>query len=296
MAYTVQSGDTMYTIAKRHGVTVNALLSANPQIQNPNMISPGQIINIPGQNSGQNSGQTAGAVSQCGGNLLVLAAASLQPAAEELRNLYAQRNPNVNIDYQFAASGVLQGRIEGGTPADIFISAGQPQMDALAQEGLLLNGTRKDLLRNELVLIAGEGKNLKFSSFAGLVDSSITRIGIGKPETVPAGMYARETLTNLSLWDKIKHKLIYFRDVRQVLEGVESGDVDVGLVYRSDAVTGENIKTVAVAPAGSHSPIVYPMAILRRTNCPNEAAAFAAFLSSAEAGQVFTKYGFTFVS
>lgn len=290
--YTVQAGDTMYCIAQKNGIALNTLLAANSQIKDPNMIFPGQVINIPGKgsNTSGKGSNTSGQAGQGQAGLTVSAAASLQDVAEELRNIYTRKYPNANINYRFASSGTLQQQIEEGAPVDLFISAGESQMDALSEKGLIKEGSRKDLLSNELVLIAK--KDSKLSSFAGLIDPSIARIGIGKPETVPAGMYAKQTLTYLNLWDRIKHKLVYAQDVRQVLASVESGDVDAGLVYRSDALVGENIRTVAVAPAGSHDPILYPLAIIKSTQNQKEAEAFAAFLSSDEAAQVFSKYGF----
>ncbi len=286
--YTVQQGDSMYTIAQKNGIALNTLLAANPQIKDINMINPGQTINIPEQIS---QGQVSqGQATQGQASLKVSAAISLQDVMEELRRIYTQKYSNVNITYRFCASGTLAREIEEGISADIFISAGESQMDDLAKKRLIVDTSRKDLLSNELVLIAP--KNSKLSSFTGLNDPSIAKIGIGTPQTVPAGMYAKETLTSLHLWDKISSKLVYYPNVRRVLESVESGEVDAGLVYRTDALSGTNIKTVAVASAGSHSPILYPMAIIKKSSNMEEAGKFASFISSDEAAQIFSKYGF----
>lgn len=224
-------------------------------------------------------------------NLTVAAAASLKDAMEELKTVYVQKNPGINITYNSASSGILQKQIEEGAPVDLFISAGMAQMDAIADKGLIVEASRKDLLGNELVLITNnDGKITDFNALAG---KDIARVSIGTPETVPAGMYAKETLTSLKLWDKIKPKLVMAGDVRQVLTYVENGDVDAGLVYRSDTVVGKNIKIVATAPEDSHKPIVYPMAIIKNSKAEKEAGAFATFLSSDEAAQIFSKYGFT---
>lgn len=223
-------------------------------------------------------------------SLTVSAAASLRDAAEELKALYAAKQPNVKITYNFAASGPLQKQIEEGAPVDLFISAGKTQMDALAAKGLIVDASRRDLLGNDLVLIAG--KDSTISGFEGLADKSVGKISIGTPDTVPAGQYAREVLTALTVWDKIQPKLVLAKDVRQVLTYVETGNVDAGLVYRSDAVNGKNIRVIAVAPAGSHRPIVYPVAIIKSTRHPKEAEEFALFLSSDEAAAVFTGHGF----
>ncbi|ACV64175.1 molybdenum ABC transporter, periplasmic molybdate-binding protein [Desulfofarcimen acetoxidans DSM 771] len=271
--YIVQAGDTMFTISQKYGIELETLIAANPQIKNPDLIFPGQVINIPGRSS-----------------LTVYAAASLKDAFEELKRLYLKQNPGVDISYNFGASGTLQREIEQGAPVDLFVSAGESQMDALSKKGLIVESSRKNLLSNQLVLIAN--KNSRLKSFEGLTDPSITKISIGNPRTVPAGEYARETLKTLGLWNSIQSKLVLAEDVRQVLQYVESGRVDAGLVYRSDALTGKNIRIVAVAPDDSHKPIIYPMAIIRSSNNREEARAFANFLSSNEAARVFSKYGF----
>jgi len=233
----------------------------------------------------------------CGGKkeqakteLTISAAASLQDAAAELKTIYEKQHPNVTITYNLAASGTLQKQIEEGAPSDLFISAGKSQMDALAQKGLLIDSTRKDLLGNELVLIAGKDSTL--AGFDGLISESVKKISIGTPETVPAGQYAKETLTALKLWDQLQPKMVLAKDVRQVLTYVETGNVDAGLVYRTDAATSTNIKIIAAAPANSNKPIVYPMALIKSTKNQKEAEAFAAFLTTDEAVKVFEKYGF----
>jgi molybdate transport system substrate-binding protein len=223
--------------------------------------------------------------------LMVSAAKSLSDAAAELKEIYEEEHSNVTITYNFGASGTLQKQIEEGAPADIFISAGVKQMDALAEQDLIVADTRSDLLGNELVLIVKEGIDIQ--DFDGLADSSITKMSIGVPETVPAGKYAKEALTNLGLWEKVESKIVYAKDVRQVLTYVETGNVDAGLVYRSDVIAaGEKAKIVAAAPADSHKPIIYPMAILKNSEQQEEAAKFLEFLQSDQAAEVFEKYGF----
>lgn len=223
-------------------------------------------------------------------SLTISAAASLKDALEELKTIYAKQRPDVIITYNFAASGPLQKQIEEGAPVDLFISAGKSQMDALAEKGLIVESSRKDLLGNELVLIAkNDGK---ISGFNDLADPGVARISIGTPETVPAGKYAQEALSALKLWDKVQPKLVLANDVRQVLTYVETGNVDAGLVYRSDTFVGKDIKIVAAAREDSHKPIVYPMAIIKSTGHQKETGDFAAFLSGGEASKIFTKYGF----
>jgi molybdate transport system substrate-binding protein len=223
-------------------------------------------------------------------NLTISAAASLQDAAGELKTLYESKNQGVTITFNLAASGTLQKQIEEGAPADLFISAGKSQMDALSQKGLIIEESRKNLLGNELVLIAG--KESKLAGFNDLTSESIKKISIGTPETVPAGQYAKETLTALKLWDQLQPKIVLAKDVRQVLTYVETGNVDAGLVYRTDAATSTAVKIVAAAPADSNKPIVYPMAVIKSTKYQKQTEEFAKFLQSDDAVKVFEKYGF----
>jgi len=223
-------------------------------------------------------------------NLTISAAASLQDTTGELKEIFEKQHPDVTITFNLASSGALQKQIEEGAPTDLFISAGKSQMDALAGKGLIVDASRKDLLGNDLVLIAG--KDSKLTGFEGLTDISVNKISIGTPETVPAGKYAQEALTTLKLWDQLQSKLVLAKDVRQVLTYVETGNVDAGVVYRTDAIAGKDIKIITAAPEGSYKPIVYPMAVIKSTKHPKEAEAFAAFLQSDDAVKVFGKYGF----
>ena len=223
--------------------------------------------------------------------LTVAAAASLTDVAKELQTVYSTKHPNVSIAYTLAASGTLQQQIEQGAPVDLFISAGKSQMDALEQKGLIVTATRKNVVGNELVLVAS--KDSKLNAFDGLKDVTVKKIAIGTPESVPAGQYAKDTLTTLGMWDQLQPKLIQAKDVRSVLNYVETGEVDAGLVYRTDAATSDKVKIVAAAPAGSSKPIIYPMAIIASSKHQQEAQQFEDFLASAEATQLFEKYGFT---
>jgi molybdate transport system substrate-binding protein len=227
-------------------------------------------------------------------NLTISVAASLQDAAQEIKSAYTGQNPQTTITYNFASSGTLQKQIEEGAPVDLFISAGKKQMDALSEKGLIITDSRKDLLENDLVLIVKDDSNI--SDFEGLKNESIKKIGIGTPETVPAGKYAKETLTSLNLWEELQPKMVLAKDVRQVLTYVETGNVDAGLVYRSDAMVGKNIKIAAIAPDSSHKPIVYPVAILNNSQNQEEIKKFADFLFSEQAASIFQKYGFKSLS
>ena len=223
--------------------------------------------------------------------LTVSAAISLTNAMQEIKTLYQRSNPNVNVTYNFSASGALQQQIQQGAPIDVFFSAATKQMDALQQKNLLDPGTRINLLTNRLVLITP--RNAKaLTSFQDLTSDQVSQIAIGEPKSVPAGQYAQELLMKLKIFDSIKSKLIYGNNVRQVLTYVETGNVDAGIVYITDAKESKSIRVAATAQENLHSPIVYPVAVLRDSKNVTAAREFVQFLSGTQARTVFEKYGF----
>lgn len=223
--------------------------------------------------------------------LTVSVAASLTDAMEEIKSIYAQEKPNVTITYNFGGSGALQQQIEQGAPVDLFISAATKNMDALESKGLLADGTRKDLLLNEVVLIVPKN-SAAIADFKDLTSDQIKRIALGEPASVPAGKYGQEILTALGIWDQVKDKTVYAKDVRQVLNYVETESTDAGIVYQTDAKISDKVKVVAQAPSGSHTPVVYPLAIIKGSINTSAAQEFADFLVSDKAKAVFEKYGF----
>lgn len=228
--------------------------------------------------------------SQTNTNLLVSAAASLRDALEEVKPLYQQTPTNKNITYNFGSSGALQQQIENGAPVDIFISASKKQMDALDSNNLLINETRLNLLTNRLVLIVPKN-SVGLSNFRQLTDSKIKKIAIGEIRSVPAGQYAEEVLTKLGILEQIKSKLVLANNVRQVLSTVASGNADTGIVYLTDAKTSQQVKIAAIAE-NLHSPIVYPVAILKSSKNITAAKEYLKLLSSNQAKAIFEKYGF----
>ena len=235
----------------------------------------------------------AAAAPQSKTEIIVSAAISLKDALDEVTNLWAAANPNVSIKTNYGASGTLQLQIEQGAPVDVFISAAPKQMDALASKGLLLEGTRKDLLRNEIVLIVPQDSTLGITKFQDLLKPNVKKVALGEPVAVPAGKYAQEVLTHLGIYDQVNAKAVLAKDVRQVLTYVETGDVDAGIVYTTDALSSNKVKIVAEASADSHEPVIYPVAVIKTTKYPTVAQAFEDFLFGPQARAVFQKYGFT---
>lgn len=241
---------------------------------------------------GMRSLDSSVAIAQSNTQLIVSAAASLTDALKELAPLYRQARSNVTIRYNFASSGALQQQIENGAPADVFIAAAAKQMDALQQKNLLVAGTRRNLLTNRLVLVVPNHAS-RVTNLRSLTDGQVKRIAIGDPRSVPAGQYAEEALTKAGLWNQLKPKYVLASNVRQVLQFVAAGNADAGLVYLTDAKTTNQVKIAQTIPSGLHSPIIYPIAVLKNSRNPTASRDFAQFLFSRTARKVFEKYGFT---
>ena len=235
----------------------------------------------------------SGAYAQGKNEIIISAAASLRNAFEEIGAIY-EKQTGVRARFNFAASGVLQQQIESGAPVDVFASAAKQQMDSIEKKGLLLDGTRQDFTGNSLVLITPADSRLKLNSFQDLADAKVGRIAIGNPKTVPAGQYARDSLTALKLWDKLQARFIPAESVRQVLDYVSRGEVEAGLVYASDAAIAEGkIRIASMAPKGSHEEIIYPIAVIRDSKNNDAAKKFIDLTRSKTGRDILEKYGFT---
>lgn len=245
------------------------------------------VISLTVTVSCQNKSST---IIQTSSQLLVSAAASLQEALEEVKPLYQQTKLNQNITYNFGASGALQQQIENGAPVDIFISAGKKQMDALESKNLIIKETRTNLLTNQLVLIVPKNSS-SINNFRQLTGINVKKIAVGEPKSVPVGQYTEEVFTKLGILEQVKPKFVLGNNVRQVLSAVESGNVDAGIVYLTDSKTSKRVKVVAIAEK-LHSPIVYPIAILRDSKNLNAAKEYLQFLSSNQVKSIFEKHGF----
>ncbi|GAA0242436.1 molybdate ABC transporter substrate-binding protein [Metaclostridioides mangenotii] len=222
--------------------------------------------------------------------LNISAAASLKEAMAEIEKEYAKDNENVKLTVNFGASGSLQQQIEQGAPTDVFISAGKKQMDALDEKDLLIKETNKGLVENDLVLISP--KDSKLEGIDGIKNDDVKKIAVGEPESVPAGKYADEVLTNLNVKDQLKDKLVFAKDVKEVLAWVQSGEADAGFVYLSDTVNNDKINVVATTEADTHSPITYPIAVIKDSKKVDEAKKFEDFLLSDKGQTILEKYGY----
>jgi len=223
----------------------------------------------------------------------VLAAASLTDALDEIIAEY-EKDADATITASYAGSGDLVQQIEGGVPCDIFISASKSNMDQLEEGGYIDTETRADMLINTLTLISTIEKKSSVAMNT-LTSDEVGTIAVGEPETVPAGKYATQALDNLGITSQLTDKIVYAKDVRAVLDYVETGNADCGFVYRTDALMMDTEKGAIIGDVDEslHDAIVYPAAILAEAPAGDVAADFFEFLKGDFAKSVFEKYGFT---
>lgn len=226
-------------------------------------------------------------------SILVAAAASLKNAYEdELIPMFEEQYPGVTVEGTYDSSGKLQTQIEEGLEADVFMSAATKQMKALDEEGMIASDTIVNLLENKIVLIVPAGSDSKIDSFEKIGDAE--SIALGDPESVPAGQYAKEALTNLNVWDSIQDKVSFGTNVTEVLNQVAAASADAGIVYATDAASkADQVTVIAEAPEGSlEKKVIYPVAVVKATTHEDAAKAFVDFLQTPEAIAVFESYGF----
>lgn len=229
----------------------------------------------------------------CAQGVTVFAAASLKPALDKIAQGYAAETGQ-QIDLSYGGSSALARQIQHGAPAQVFLSANKAWMDALADEGLLAEGTRRDLLTNRLALIAPKDSTVDLLPEPGAPMAQAlgdNRLAIALVRAVPAGIYARQALENLGLWEHVQGQLAQTDSVTAALRLVSIGAAPLGIVYATDAAASDQVKLLGLFPDGTHSPIVYPIALLREGDTP-KSRAFLDHLVSDTAREVFRDYGF----
>ena len=222
---------------------------------------------------------------------LVFAAASVKNALDEIAAQY-ERETGKKVTISYGASSALAKQVEAAAPADLFISADELKMDQLQQRGLVVKQSRRSILSNTLVIIVPSTSSLKIASPKDLADSAIRNVAVAEPQSVPAGIYAKEYLRAHHVWDRIKDKIIPTENVRAALAAVESGNVQTGIVYRSDALISRAVRIAFEVPASEGPKISYPVAIVGDSKQKAAARKFIDFLQSRAAQEVFRKYGF----
>ncbi len=234
--------------------------------------------------------------SSCGGDdreeILVFAAASLTDVMSELGQRFAEAE-GVKVSFSLGGSASLAQLIIRGAPADVFLSAGHQPVDRLEERGLFAPGTRTNILSNELVAVGAtaESARLGISSVEDLATADV-RVAIADPDLAPGGNYAREALRNLGLWERLEPRLIFASDVRVALGYVDTGNADVGIVYRTDVRVHEDLEILATIPKDSYPPVVYPGGVVARSPLVDVGARFLQYLRGEEAKKTFREYGF----
>jgi molybdate transport system substrate-binding protein len=224
-------------------------------------------------------------------DIIVSAAASLANAFGDIGKEFEKAHPGTRVLLNLGASGQLLQQLSRGAPADVFASADQETMDRAQKQRLVAPSSRVDFVSNQLVLATAAEGSSPVTSLADLDKADVQRIGVGTPESVPAGRYAKEALELSGQWDKLKAKYVYGQNVRQVLDYVSRGEVDAGFVYATDAATlKDRVKVVATVP--TKQPIVYPIAAVKGSGNENSALEFIAYVRSDAGQKILAKYGF----
>ncbi|HYU36090.1 MAG TPA: molybdate ABC transporter substrate-binding protein [Thermoanaerobaculia bacterium] len=223
--------------------------------------------------------------------LSVFAAASLADALGEIAAAY-ERESGDHAVLNLGASSALARQIQEGAPADLFLSADEEKMNALEKRKLLLPGTRKSVLSNTLVIVVPDDSRLKITGAKDLASPGIRAIALAEPQSVPAGIYAKEYLKKIGIWSKVIDRVVPTENVRAALAAVESGNVDAGVVYKTDAGISKRVKIAYEVPRAEGPVISYPFAVVAGSARPEAARRFLEYLQSPAALAVFRKYGF----
>ncbi len=223
--------------------------------------------------------------------ITVFAAASLTDALQEIAAAYEKATGD-KVVFNFAASSALARQIQEGAPADLFFSADEAKMDDLEKRGLLAKGTRRSLLSNTLVIVVPADSGLTIASPADLAASKVRALALAEPQSVPAGIYAKEWLKSQKLWSRVIDKVIPTENVRAALAAVESGNVSAGIVYKTDAGISKKVKVVYEVPAAGGPKISYPLAVIAESKRQEAAHKLLEYLESPPALDVFRRYGF----
>ena len=220
--------------------------------------------------------------------ILILAAASTTDAISEIISVYESAT-GAPVAASFGASSALARQVDSGAPAHLYLSAAPRWMDYLTDAGAILADSRVDLLANRLALVAPAESGVIEIAFDRPLPLGDSRLAVGDPDHVPAGLYAKAALQHLGLWDAAVPRLVRSQNVRAALVLVERGEVPLGVVYATDARVTDGVRVVSLFPADSHPPIRYPLAMI--TDSP-EARAFYDFLLRDQAGAIFARHGF----
>lgn len=256
------------------------------------LLSLALVVAFLGASLGQNVQLAFAAPTQ---TVTISAAASLKESLTEIQKKFQAQNKNIKLQINYGASGTLQKQIENGAPVDLFLSADKKNVDELSAKSQVEKKSIKNILSNTVVLLVNKSHSNTIKSVNDLTKSSVKRISVGSPEFVPVGIYTKQSLQYLKVWDKVKGKIVYGKDVKQVLTYIESGNVAAGFVYGSDAKTAKKSVVKQVLSSKSHKPIIYTGAVISSSKQKAAAQKFLTYLSTKENQSIFKKYGFASV-
>jgi molybdate transport system substrate-binding protein len=226
-----------------------------------------------------------------GEEILVAAAASLTDVLKDLASSFHSKSKH-KVKFSFGSSSSLARQIEQGAPIDVFFSADLAQINNLDKSGRLEPDTQKNLLSNQLVIIVPADSKLAISNPEDLLKSEVRKIALAEPSSVPVGIYASKYLEAEGLWERLRQRVVPVLDVRATLASVESGNVEAGFVYKTDAVVSKKVKVAYVVPTEKGPKITYPIAIVRESKRKEAARRFVEFVVSPVGKEAFKKYGF----
>lgn len=224
-------------------------------------------------------------------DLIVFAAASMTETLEEIKPLFENKYPDINLIYTFDSSGTLKNQISEGASADVFISASSKQINQLIDENLILKEDTLDILENKIVIVSSENSNIEINSVEDLLSDEINTIALGNSD-VPVGDYSEKLLKNIGIWDQIYGKVTFGSNVKEVTTWIKEGVADVGIIYSTDAVSeGLNIQ-LNVEENLLDEKIIYPIGILENSNQKENSKKFLEFLKTEESKEIFENVGF----
>ncbi|SHH73496.1 molybdate ABC transporter substrate-binding protein [Virgibacillus chiguensis] len=226
--------------------------------------------------------------------ILVAADSSLKDVLPELITKFEKEHPTIAVEVNFASSGQLAGNIQQGAPIDLLLSANKEWTDTLKKEGLILNGSQKRFAHNQLVLISHTDKELSIEDLSDLKRAPFKELVLGDTVNVTAGDYAQKAFQSneVNIWDTIKNKTVYVKDVADIMEKVKEDAQTLGVVYASNALQNEDINVIYEIDEHLHPPIVYETGITSYSTNHHDAKVLTDFISSKKATETFAAYGF----
>ncbi len=229
------------------------------------------------------------AADRSGQRVLLFAAASTADVMDEICSRFS-REHKIDVRTSYASSGTLAGQIVHGARAEVFVCANRRWADYLDQQDLVAR--RRDALGNRLVVIVPAGSPVKVQRPEDLLGKEIRYLALANPESAPAGIYAKQALVELELWDRLESKIVSGADVRWALAYVQRAEAEAGIVYATDAAISKSVEVALVIPAELTDPIRYPVMLLQEGSGNRAAKAFYDYLLSPPAAEIFRKHGF----